>query len=171
MHARTLVSAVLAGFLGLGQLPAAASTYQTIDPGSLQSFVGDWSPDDKPLCAALRSQADWDKIFHPAPVMGRNAPFSPPGLDWSKSGVLVVARVINAGDAKNVFHLTTVKSSPKAIELDYRFTPTPAASSTMKGYLAVIAPGPLASTIQFKENGKTVCRLDLSKGEWAAPAP
>ena len=111
--------------------PAAASTYRTVDPNSVQSFVGHWSPADRPLCAALRSQADWDKVFHPAPVMGANKPFSPPGLDWSKDGVLVIAQAVNAGDTKSVFRLGAVKSAPGSTEVDYRFKPNPPASSTL----------------------------------------
>ena len=173
MPARTLAwlvpAAVVLALATAGS--ASAASYKTIGPASLQSFVGNWSPPDKPLCAVLQSQADWDKVFHPAPTMGANAPFSPPGLDWSRSAVLVVARVIGAGDTSRVFHLTAVKTTATATEVDYGFTPTPPASSTMKWYLAVIAPKPVAAPIAFKENGKTVCRLDPAKGVWASPAP
>lgn len=66
-------------------------SYKVLDPNAYQSFVANWTPRSTPLCAAMQSQADWDAIFHPAPVLGTNRPFGPPSELWSGAGVLMVA--------------------------------------------------------------------------------
>lgn len=60
-----------------GSAPAAPS-YQLLDPNAYQSFIANWTPATEPLCAAIQSQADWDIVFRPAPVIGANRPFAPP---------------------------------------------------------------------------------------------
>jgi len=141
----------------------------TLDPGAYQSFVGNWAPADAPLCAALRSQADWAGVLHPAAVMGGNKAFSPPVDFWNTKAVLLVARVIDAGDTAKVFHLTHLQRSHDAIDLDYAFAAPPHASSTMKWYLAVAVAKPLPPTLRFREDGHIVCTLRPDAGAWVVP--
>jgi len=151
------------------RLPGHPMAYRILSPGAYQSFVGNWVPAGAPLCAALRSQADWDGVLHPAAVMGANRPFSPPADFWNSKAVLLVARVVDAGDTTGIFHLTRLQRDRDAVELDYAFAAPPHASSTMTWYLAVAVAKPLAATIRFKESGHTVCTLQPDAGAWVVP--
>lgn len=116
---KILIMLLLAGTSapGLAQEPS----YTVLDPKAYQSFVANWTPSNKPLCAAIQSQADWDAVFHPAPVMGANRPFGPPAEFWNDRAVLVLAKVIDNGDTAKVFQLTGVHRDEKIIEVDYSF--------------------------------------------------
>ena len=149
--------------------PPRHTTHETLDPHDYQSFVGNWTPARVPLCAALRSQSDWNGVLHPAAIMGGNKPFSPPADFWNAKAVLLVSRVVDAGDTTNICRLPRLRRSHDAIELDYAFAPTPHASSTMKWYLAVAVAKPLPSTIRFREGGRTLCKLRPNAGAWVVP--
>ena len=154
--------------------PAAAQepAYVQLNPDAFQSFVRNWSPPSRPLCAAIRSQADWDMIMSPAATMGSSKPFGPPAAFWTRNAVLLVARVVDAGDTAQVFRLDRVRRAAGTIDIDYGFTPPPKASSTMKWWLGVEVEKPLAATIRFVEGGHVVCTLAPASGAWrtiAAP--
>ncbi|HEY9084652.1 MAG TPA: hypothetical protein VIN40_01720 [Candidatus Tyrphobacter sp.] len=140
----------------------------TIDPGQYQSFVGNWTPPDKPLCAAIGSAAQWNQIFHPAPVMGAHRPFSPPDSFWAQHAILLVARVVDAGDTSHVFHVNAVARGGNVATLDYAFKPTPRSSSSIKWWTGVAIARPLPATVRYRENGQIVCSLDLAHGQWSS---
>jgi hypothetical protein len=166
---------IVAAIVGVTLLGATAQAdtslpAKTLNPNDYQSFVVNWSPDAKPLCAVMLSQADWDKVMHPAPVMGGAKPFSPVNFDWNKDEILLIARVINGGgDNSKVFSLTGVTTSAKGLNLAYGFKPTPAASYTIKGSMLVVVPRAAKSPVRFVENGKATCALDPAKGKWVSP--
>jgi hypothetical protein len=139
----------------------------TIDPAQYQSFVGNWTPASKPLCAAVGSASQWNRIFHPAPVMGTNRPFSPPDSFWAQHALLVVARVVDAGDTSRVFRVNYVTRTGNVVTLDYAFRPTPYASSTIKWWTGVAIARPLPATVRYRENGRIACSLDLAHGQWS----
>jgi hypothetical protein len=148
--------------------PAAAQepAYVQLNPGAFQSFVRNWAPPSRPLCAAIRSQAEWDTIMSPAATMGSSKPFGPPADFWSRRAVLLVARVVDAGDMAQVFRLQRVRRAAGTIDVEYNFTPPPKASSTMKWWLGVEVLKPLAATIRFVEAGHVVCTLEPASGAW-----
>jgi hypothetical protein len=152
--------------------PAAAQEPASVrlDPGAFQSFVRNWTPSSRPLCAAIRSQAEWDMIMSPAATMGSSKPFGPPADFWSRSAVLLVARVVDAGDMAQVFRLQRVRRAAGTIDVEYSFTPPPKASSTMKWWLGMEVGKPLAATIRFVEGGRVVCTLAPSSGAWRSIA-
>lgn len=152
---------------GLAQEPS----YTVLDPKAYQSFVANWTPSNKPLCAAIQSQADWDAVFHPAPVMGANRPFGPPAEFWNDRAVLVLARVIDSGDTAKVFQLTGVHRDENVVEVDYSFRLTPPASSQIKWWLGVAAAKPLPPTVRFKEDGRLVCAVEPGTRTWLRPPP
>jgi len=133
--------------------------FQRLDPHRYQSFVANWIPADRPFCAILRSAAEWNRVLKPAPTMDRTRPFAPPPAFWRKHAILLLARILGAGDTANIFQVERVARDPGALRLDYRFTPTPPASSTMKWYLAVAVAKPLPPVARFGENGKIVCTV------------
>jgi hypothetical protein len=83
--------------------------------------------------------------------------------------VLLAARVVGAGDTAHVLTLDHVRRAKNALEVDYTFHPTPPASSTMKWYMALAVPAPLAPEVRFKEDGRLVCTLKPEAGVWITP--
>ena len=73
--------------------------------------------------------------------------------------MLLLARIVNSGDASHVFRVNRVERSLHAIDVDYTFTPTPAATSTMKWYLAIEVAKPLPRTLRFREAGQVTCEI------------
>lgn len=150
---------------------AAFAGVEQLDPGEYQVFVTKWAPDDKPLCAAIETSDQWSQILHPAAVMWSNKAFAPPASFWNDHAVLFLARIVNGGgDTKQIFRLKDVKTTHDAIDLEERFTPTPAASYRMSWYLAVAVSKQLPAHIHFIENGATVCTLDRATEQWTSPA-
>jgi hypothetical protein len=148
----------------------AGPSVQQLDPGDYQVFVTKWSPNDKPLCAAIETPEQWSAILHPAAVMRSSKAFAPPAGFWKDHAVVLLARIVNGGgDTKTIFHLDSVKTTPDAIVLDEHFTPTPAASYQMNWYLAIAVDKPLAAHIHFVENGAIACTLDHAAGQWTQP--
>jgi hypothetical protein len=138
---------------------AAGARAQLLDPDAYQSFVGNWSPKAAPLCTAMENAGEWESVLHPAPVMGGNKAFEPPSALWNHHAVLLLARVVNAGDTAHVFRLLRVTRTRGAIEMSVTFAPTPPASSTMKWYMALAVAKPLPPRIRIRENGAVICTL------------
>jgi hypothetical protein len=162
---------VLAGAL---LAPAAAVaqpvSYTALNPNSYHAFVVNWTPDTAPLCALIGSAAQWSAVMHPAPVMGGAQAFGPPDAIWRTHSVLLLARVTPAGATAATLHPVFVKLNSGVLEVDYQFKAPPAASSTIKDYMALEIPEVVPSSVVFKENGKTVCSLARGKGVWLSPA-
>ena len=154
------------------QAIAAEAGAKRIHLSDYQSFVKNWSPEETPLCAAMDSQADWDAVMHPAPTMGQTRPFSPPEAFWKRNSLLVLARVINSGgDDLDVFQVGRVVRSKSKITIDYKFRAPPAASSQIKATMGLEIAKPLPSVIEFKENGRMVCALQLDNKQIVSPPP
>lgn len=158
------VAAVLSGLLVL-----AAVQFSRVAPDAYGVFLATWTPSNKPFCAAIGSSAQWHAIFEPAAVMGRNRPFSPPDSLWRDRAMLVVARVVPAGDPSHVFVLTSISEANGALVERYSFNPTAPASSTMKWWMGIIVQKPLPAKVAFVENGRRVCDLDVSRGRRRSP--
>jgi len=168
----TLSAALFAAGLLLGTPSMlAAGGFKLLDPNAYQSFVGNWTPDTAPLCAAMSSDAQWNRVLHPAATMGSHKPFAPPGNFWSGRAVLLFARVVNAGDPAKVFQVDDVLRRKDTIDVTLRFKPTPPASSTMKIYFAVAVDKPIPPRIRFIQDGTIVCVLNPASGNWMATPP
>jgi hypothetical protein len=157
MRFRIRVLAIVAALAAVTGASGQAPPYAVLDPDSFQSFIANWTPATQPLCAVLQSQADWDKVMHPAPVMGGNKPFAPPAEFWARNAVLLIARVVGSGDMAKVFTLQGVRSTADAIEVGYAFASPPPASAQVKWWLGVRVAKPLPATARFVENGHVVC--------------
>jgi hypothetical protein len=138
---------------------ARTEPFSRLDPNAFQSFVANWADAEQPFCRAMLSAADWERWLKPAPTMGFHRPFAPQADLWNHHAVLLVARVVNAGDTSGVFSNPRVTGDERELALDYRFAPTPPASSTMKWYLALEIAKPLPPTVVVRENGRSVCTL------------
>ena len=169
MRARRIAGIVLIGLLPAAGACAHGGPPELHHPGDFQSFVGNWTPLTAPLCAVLRSDDDWKRVLHPAAVMGDHKPFEPPDTFWTSRAILLFARVVNGGDTSHVFALRKLQVDPDAVDVDFAFTPTPPASWTQKTYIAVDMDKPLPPRVQFRENGKIVCTLDIAAGQVLTP--
>lgn len=152
----------------LAASPAAAAPH-TLDPNAYQSFIVNWTPDSAPLCAALRDSGDWDKLMHPAPLMGGNKPFGPDKEFWGHHSVLVFARVVPMGDATKVFTVDSLSTAAGTVTVKLATALPAPASSNMKAWLGIVVVKPLPARIRFVENGKPVCAVDWRTGKWVSP--
>ena len=160
--ALALLLALLAATPGRAQDVAHAR----LDPGAFQSFVRNWELPSRPLCAALQSAKDWDAVMAPAPVMGGSKPFAPPGDLWERSAVLMLARVVDAGDTAKIFELRSLRRTGDRLDIGYAFGPPPKASSTMKWWLGIAVAKPLPPTIRFLTGDTVTCTLAPASGRW-----
>jgi hypothetical protein len=158
--------------LAMAGAPAGAApvAYRVLDTGAYQSFVGNWTPDSAPLCAVIDSSAHWDAVMHPAAMMGGSRRFAPPPETWTSHVVLLIARVIPGGGKGTALQPVSVDGAVASLDVDYRFTPPPAGSYTIKAYVALEIPRLVPATVVFKENGQTVCMLKPRDGAWLSPA-
>lgn len=150
--------------------------FRTIGADEYQSFIGNWDEKKTPvLCAAIRSPAEWEAIFHPAAFgLGRNTqkkPFGPDAKIFEKEQLLIVARVITAPDGKEEpMKITGIIATGDELTVNYAFTaPINAASYTIKSFAGAFVPKRDYSKITFIENGNHAATLDLKKGQWSVP--
>jgi hypothetical protein len=166
---KVLIFGLMAGSSTPGM--AGEPSYSLLDPSAYQSFVANWKPANKPLCAVIQSQADWAAVFRPAPVMGTNRPFGPPAELWSDGAVLMLARVVDAGDTANVFHLIGIHRDKDVIDVDVSFHRTPAASSRIKWWLGVTVSKTLPPMVRFREDGRVICTIQPGSCIWLRSMP
>jgi hypothetical protein len=167
---RGLGIALAAALLAPAAAAAQPVSYTALDPAAYHAFVVNWTPDTAPLCALISSAAQWSQVMHPAPVMGGPQTFGPPDTIWRTQSVLLLARVTPAGATASTLHPVFVKLTGGVLEVDYQFKAPPAASSTIKDYMALQIPEVVPTSVVFKENGETVCSLARGKGVWLSPA-
>ena len=145
--------------------------YVALDMTRYHSFVGAWSPQTAPLCALISSQAKWDAVMHPAPVMGGGQVFGPPADTWGAHSVLLLARIVPGGGGAPALRPVFAKLNDGVLEVDYQFRTPPQSSYTVSTAMALEIPEVVPDSVVFKENGKTVCTLAPAKGVWLSPAP
>ena len=150
-----------------------AVTYKTIGNGDYQNFLKNW--DEKRhvvLYALIQTPAQYDALFHPAPLMGDKRPFAPAAEIYGKEQIIVVARVIAAPENMDtVFTVERVVERDRALELHYRFDePLRNAPFSVKNCLSVRIPKRDYQKVRFFENGKLIGELKPAEGQWAVPA-
>jgi hypothetical protein len=152
-----------------GPFAAAEEAPPLLRSGAFQSFVANWSPANRPLCAALRSQADWDKIFKPAAVIGTHPPFAPPPEFWTGSALLVLAQVVPGGSPVDILQVDAVQRHGTRVEVAVTVPQTPPASWQSKTWVGITLAPPLPTRIRFREAGKIVCTLEPAARHWVEP--
>jgi hypothetical protein len=150
-----------------------AVAYKRMSVGDYQNFLKNW--DEKKhavLYALLQTPAQYDALFHPAPVMGNKRRFAPEAKLYAEEQILVVARVMAApGNMDKVFEVERVTETNQELVLHYRFNePRTNATSSVKNYLAIRIPRRDYKRVVFVENGKQVGELNTAKGQWSVPA-
>jgi hypothetical protein len=179
-----LVGIASAAWVALSGVPVAAATaepqpnktansYRTLGAGDYQSFIKNWDQQKSPaLLAVIQTPAQWETIFHPAPVMGNRRPFSPDPKLFARDLLLVVARVVPPPDpgGQQVFKVEKVGASQGELTFSFRFAEPPNAKSyTVKEFLGVWVPKADFKKAVFIENGKELGLLDLAQGQWSVP--
>ena len=141
-------------------------SYQRIHMSDYDQFVKNWDDKKYPvLYALIQTPAQYDDLFHPAPVMGRDPAYTTVG---SNEQIIVVARVIACPPQDNqldkIFEVEKIVARDKELVFYYRFKPM---MSTMtfyaKDYLAVRIPKYDYKKVTFFENGKQVGELKPPK--------
>ncbi len=172
------LAAMLHGALVFGDDTGNASKarpvpFRILKDGDFQSFIRNWDDKKYPaLYALIQTPAQWDAIFHPAPVMGQNRPFGPEAKFYDNEQIIIVAHVIPAPDASlTVYNVRHIVADNNILIIYYRFNqPENAASYTIKSQLAVAIPKNSYKRIVFIESGKQLGILDLAQGQWSVPA-
>jgi hypothetical protein len=155
---------VLAGLTAASASASAAAPvavpYEVLTGDDFQSFLGNWEGDG-PLCAALASQADWDRYMHPAATMGRpRHPFQPEDGFWRDHVALLIGRVANAGGAENPsLRIEGVTRQDGALTIATRFRQPAHGSYQMKLWAFVVLPRPLPDRATFRDADGTSCAV------------
>ena len=154
-----------------GQAAMAQSIgWSALDIAGYHSFVQNWTPDNAPLCAALSSSGDWEKVLHPAPTLFSHAPYAPAESFWKHHTVLLVARVIDTGPTAAVFTGISINREGTVVTVSYRFIPNAKASSQIKWPLMLSVAKLPAGTVRFVENGHEVCLIRPGRSGWISPS-
>jgi len=152
---------------------AKAVSFRMLKNDEFQSFIKNWDDKKFPaLYALIRTPAQWDAIFHPAPVMGGNRQFAPEAKLYENEQIIIVAHVIPAPDPSlTLFNVRQIFTDNEVLFIYYRFNqPENAASYTVKSHMAVVIPKHNYKRIVFIESGKQLGILDLAQGQWSVPA-
>lgn len=156
------------------QAEGKAVQHRTVGAEDFQSFIKNWDDKKQPvLYALIQTPAQWNAIFHPAPIMGENRPFGPDENLFEKDQLLVIARVMFPPDTDNgnkVFRVDKVSANGKELVLRYRYEePKTSKSYTVKNYVGVWISKRTYQKVLFIENGKRNGVLDISKRQWSIP--
>ncbi|KAB8142233.1 hypothetical protein F8S13_14670 [Chloroflexia bacterium SDU3-3] len=141
----------------------SALPFETFRETTFSSFVKNTYPDF--LLAAIRSEQEWDAIFHPAPVMGKQQAFAPETSLYKDRMILLIRRVAPAVANDSTFTVESVSRDGDRLTVRYQYTePSPAASAQYSASVGIIIPSADYADATFIENGKDVGKLDI-KGQ------
>jgi hypothetical protein len=122
--------------------PGKPVRYTRIGSEEYQNFINNWDDKAKPvLYAVIRTPAEYNAIYHPAPVMGGKRPFAPKPEFFAREQILLVARVTPAPkDLDKAFEVERVVENGQDLELRYRYHQPGPESFTLKSQLAIRIP-------------------------------
>ncbi len=170
MFARALI--LVGSLTGCGESgkPEGSVSYERQPFAAYQNFVANWDVTKHPvLFAVVRTPEEYDRIFNPAAVMGRNKPFTPPEGFFERRLILTVCRCLNELDEKE-FAVESIQEVGDELFYRYRFLGKDlGARGGFKMEFSVYIPQKKYSRVHFIENGKPLETLDLKSGQWAVP--
>jgi hypothetical protein len=138
---------------------AAGSGNRIFGPNDFQSFVKNWEG-NRPLCARIASQADWDRYFGAAAVMGENKPFGPPEALWTTHTAYLLAREASGGgDVADMLKVQRVDRSAASVKIDTVFSGPASGSFQVTTHVLVAVPKPVSGTVEFRDRGQTICSV------------
>lgn len=142
---------------------AATVAYQLLHSGDYQSFVSNWEGDG-PLCGAIRSQADWDRYMHSAPVMGPHRPFSPPAELWRGHVGYLLARVAGAGGGGHAsLNVVGVERRGDTLQIATQLNQAPSPSFRVTTMVIVVVPLPAPRAAIFRDADGTSCAIAAAR--------
>lgn len=159
---------------GCADSPAPAGTIPAQREGfyAFQNFVANWDLAKHPvLYAVIRTPEEYDRIYHPAGVMGATRPYAPEETFFQDRQILLVCRTVDELDEKQ-FVLEGVEEIGNELSVRYRYTgPFHGERGRYKMPFAVYVPKKDYARVRFIENGATLGVLELAAGQWAVPPP
>lgn len=142
-----------------GAMASMAAQNQIFGPDDFQSFVKNWDG-DAPLCARIASQADFDRYFGAAAVMGGNKPFGPPEALWRTHTGYLLAREANGGSNINqLLQVLRVERGAGSVNIDTVFASPASGSYQVNTFVLVAVPKPVSGRAEFREGGRPVCSV------------
>lgn len=143
--------------------------YQRIYSRDYQNFIKNWDDENYPvLYALIETSTQYDEIFHPAPVMGTNKPFSLDPEIYKQKELLLVARVtapLSKAQEDKTFIIENIFINNSELSLLYRFNEPEPDSSLSKESLAILIPKGDYKKVSIFENGKKVGELLPNQGK------
>ncbi len=135
-------------------------------------FLKNWDETKNPvLYAMISTPAQFNELFHPAPIMGSIRPYSPDRSFYSKENILVVGRVVLYPDnVDKVFDIDRITEGNSELSLYYRYNER-SSDAKWKGKicLAIRIPKRPYKKVHFFENGRKVGELNLVARQWLHP--
>ena len=157
----TLLSTVL-----IACATAASGEPRFFDLSGFQVFVVKPLDHDKPYCALLKSESDWNRVFHPAAHMGFNKPFAPPAEYWRDHDLAVLSQIVSVTDVLHVYTPTKALLTGDQLTVSFVRRPQKASTSFSEASLAVESRKGRAHRVDFIEDGKPICTFsDKLSGE------
>ena len=158
---------------------ASASTsgnpvaYERENLGTFRNFVGNWGDAKHTVrYAVIRTPEDYDRIYHPASVMGADRPYAPKPEFFRESQILLVCRSVPKLSQKQ-FVTERVEEAGSELTVYYRYSgPTRASrgnAAMFKQDFALYVPKKEYVRVRFIENGSLLGVLELAAGQWTVP--
>jgi hypothetical protein len=152
INATTSAGARTAGVLAEGD-------YQVFGPSDFQSFVKN-RDGNAPLCARIASEADWDRYFGAAAVMGPMKPFGPPASLWRTHNTYLLARDgSGGGNIEDMLKVRRVERGAGSVKIETAFSGPATGSFQVTTYVLVALPKPVSGTVEFREQGRAICSI------------
>ncbi len=159
-----------------GRLPGAAPSatpinqaegeplaFSVFDGSTHASFVGGGGgPDDGMRLLSIRSQADWDAVLFPAPLMGRPQVFSPPESLYARHQILLLSQTIGHFPAPDTYVVDSVMLAQGRVTVRYRYQARPASSAQFGAILGIVIPRADYTEAMFVQNGAEIGVLKLA---------
>ena len=146
--------------------------YKIMQMSDYKVFLKNWDEtNNSVLYAMISTPAQYNDLFHPAPVMKSKRPFSPSEIFYTRENILVVARVMPYPEnVDKVFDVDRITERNSELSLYYRYNER-SSDAKWKGKicLAIQIPKRSYKKVHFFENGRKVGELNLVARQWLHP--
>lgn len=164
----------IAAFAGGKEAPPVERPvpYKIMNMRDYQIFLKNWDEKKDPvLYAMISNTAQYDDLFHPAPIMGPKRPFSPDDSLYIRENILLIARVMPSPDNPDrIFDIERITERNHELSLYYRYNEE-ASDAKWKGKicLAIRIPKRCYKKVHFFENDRKIGELNLMARQWLHP--
>lgn len=151
-----------------------AVEFKLVREDTYQSFLKNWDGGKSAVLLAFVNSLDqFNTIFQPAALNGRNGKFSPDDQEFETSSFLAIGRIIRGSKkGTEVFEIQSMEQDKTKLTVRYKFTkPIQASSYDSKAYLLVRINKVDVDVVEFIENDKNVGQLQIDSDNWVLPKP